>query len=332
MMHNEDDIARLIAKAGRRPAPGADMHESVRLAVEQAWIAQVSARRTRRTLWLSAAAAVTAVAVGLGWFGVRDAGTGSPAQVATFVASRGSAHLNPAIDRGLIVAGSHLLAGTRVHTGRSGFVLVTVASVALTIGPDTALRLDRPGHVLLERGRIYADSGVAGAPPRSLVVDTPYGQVTHLGTQFQVFVRPTAMVVSVRSGVVLVKESNGRSQRIERGQGVDVSRGGAVSRIAVSPYGTGWKWVNSLMPDFPIDGRPLSDFLVWYTRETGIKLVLSDPQTAAAIRNTRLSGSISGLTPAQALAAVMATTRFEYDMTIPGELRIGIRIPADRGT
>jgi hypothetical protein len=42
-----------------------------------------------------------------------------------------------------------------------------------------------------------------------------------------------------------------------------------------------------------------------------------------------LSGSVAGMTPDQALDAVMASTRFEYDKKIPGELRISMRVRAD---
>jgi len=61
----------------------------------------------------------------------------------------------------------------------------------------------------------------------------------------------------------------------------------------------------------------------------GLKLVLLGSGTAASVRHTVLSGSIAGMTPDQALVAVMATTHFEYDRKVPGELRIRMRLRAD---
>jgi ferric-dicitrate binding protein FerR (iron transport regulator) len=327
-----DDVGRLIAQAGRRPAPEARMQESVRAAVERAWNESVSQRRFRRhALWLSSAAALAAVAVGLLWLGMRREPVAT-AGVATFVAARGDVSVGGTADQELVVAGSRLPAGTTVRTGASGFVLITVASVGVRIGPKTKLRLDRAGRVSLASGRLYAETSAPVMPGPSLVVDTPFGRVSHIGTQFQVVVASGSMDVSVRSGRIRVTEGSGPAQTLTRGEGVAVTRGGRVRLIAVAPYGASWAWVDTLEPDFPIDGRSLADFLGWYARETGLRLVLLGGRTAAAVSHTTLSGSIAGLTPNQALAAVMATTGFEYDMTAPGELRIRMRGAAARGT
>jgi ferric-dicitrate binding protein FerR (iron transport regulator) len=308
------------------------MQEAVRAAVEQAWNESISQRNLRRrSLWLAAAAVVAAMAVGSFWLGAGRRLIVAP-DVATFVAARGEVGILGTPGHELVVAGTALPAGVTVRTGASGFVLLTVASVGVRIGPDTTLRLDGPGHLSLAGGRLYAETAFPQTPGPSLVVGTPFGRVSHLGTQFQLGVASESMDVSVRSGRVRVTESDGRAQILARGQGIEVSGNGAVRRIAVAPYGAGWAWVDTLEPDFPIDGRSLAEFLSWYTRETGLRLVLLGGMTAAAVGHTTLSGSIAGLTPNQALAAVMATTGFEYDMTVPGELRIRMRGAGARGT
>ncbi|HUY84581.1 MAG TPA: FecR family protein [Steroidobacteraceae bacterium] len=327
-----DDIERLIVAAGRRPEPSAEVRESVRATVEQAWLAGTARReRRQRVRWL-AASAVLFAAIGLGWFGMRRESTESPVPVGTLVAARGAVQLNSPGKSSPIVAGIRLAAGTVVRTGPNGYLLLTVSSVDVRVGPRSTLDLDRRGHIELTRGRIYADSGASDSAYRPLVVDTPFGRVNHLGTQFQVAVHSSSMAVSVRSGRVLVTEPGGQTQTLARGQGIAVYRDGTIDRLAIAPYGANWRWVNTLMPDFPIDGRPLSEFLAWYTRETGRTLVLLDPASQAAMARVRLSGSIEGLTPSQALTAVMATTRFEYDMSVPGELRIGIRGATEQGS
>ena len=83
-----DEIARLIAQAARRSAPSAEMGQSVRIAIEHAWNEAIAQRTARhRALWLSAAAAVGAIALGLLWFG-RHHGTASAPSVATHCAPR----------------------------------------------------------------------------------------------------------------------------------------------------------------------------------------------------------------------------------------------------
>ena len=326
-----DEVGALIVQAGRRPSPAAEMQESVRDAVEQAWNESISRRRfRRRSLWLSAAASLAAITAGLLWVGSRHEPM-ARADVATFIAARGLVSVSGTPSQELVVAGRQLPAGTTVSTGSSGYALITVASAAVRIGPDTTLLLEKTGHVRLTGGRLYGETAVPETAGPPLVVDTPFGRVSHFGTQFQVLVASQSMDVSVRSGRVSVTESDGLRQRLERGEGIEVLRDGAVHRISVSPFGASWAWVNTLEPDFPIDGRSLADFLAWYARETGLKLVLLGGTTAVAVGHTTLSGSIAGLTPNQALAAVVATTGFEYDMTVPGELRIRLRGAAPRG-
>lgn len=327
-----DDVGRLIAQAGRRPAPAAQMQDSVRRAVEQAWNESVSQRRFRRRgLWVSAAAALGALAMGLIWLTARIQPS-APHQVAAFLAARGPVTIAGAAGDELVVAGDELPAGTTLRTGASGFVLITVGSVGVRIGPQTMLHLDRPGHVSLAGGRLYAETSGPEGAGTSLSVDTPFGRVSHLGTQFQLDLARDSLQVSVRSGHVTVTEAGGRAHTLTRGEGLDVSRDGTMRVAAVAPYGAGWDWVNALEPDFPIDGRSLAQFLVWYVRETGLKLVFVGHATAVAAGHTTLSGSIAGLTPDQALAAVMATTAFEYDKKVTGELRVRMRGAAAQGT
>lgn len=325
-----DEIARLIVGAGPRRAPAPQIERSVKAAVEQAWIDSVGRRHRRRRAIVSLAAAASLVIIsgGLLWFALRGHFAALAAD-ATLLTTRGTVTVTAANHEQPIVAGSRLPVGTTVRTAQDGFVLATVAAESMRIGPNTRLRIGRLGRVRLAHGRIYvetADTDHSGPP---LIVNTPFGRVSHLGTQFQMSVNSAALTVSVRSGHVLVRESPGRRQRLAAGQEVEVLRGGAVRHLKVLPYGAAWAWADSVLPDFPIAGRPLSDFLAWYTHEMGLKLVLLGPGTAAAVRHTLLSGSIAGLTARQALAAVMASTRFEYNQRVAGELRIRMRARAD---
>jgi ferric-dicitrate binding protein FerR (iron transport regulator) len=323
-----DEIAQLIARAGPRPEPAVEIEQSVRAAVESAW-QEANAQRSaqRRTRWLAVAASLAAITGGLLWVGMRHRIARMPADT-TLLAVRGGVTVNAA-DRRLVVAGSHLPVGTTLGTSKDGFVLMTVAAESVRVGPGSRVRIGPGGRLRLSAGRIYVETtgtGHAGAP---LIVSTPFGRISHLGTQFQVVVGASDMAVSVRSGHVRVKDYTGNVQRLRAGEEVEVLSGGAVRRSEIRPYGPDWAWADSLVPDLPIDGRPLTDFLDWYSRETGLRLVLLGPGTAAAIHHTVLSGSIAGMTPNQALVAVMATTRFKYDTKVPGELRIRMRSRAD---
>ena len=326
-----DDVARLIAQAGPRQAPRAAAEGTVRAVIEQEWSAQIARRGRRRVRHLQLVAAVVAVTIGAGWIALRYETAANRATVGAFVAARGPVRVEPVAGRGIIVDGDPLATGMVVRTGPSGMALIRVAGAAIRIGPSTALSLERPGRVRLLGGQVYVDTGPSAARVGSLTVATPLGDLTHLGTQFQVRLDPgPSMSVNVREGLVRM-EGLGLAQTLGRREGVDVTPGGAVTHRIVEPYDALWSWVNAFVPNFPIEGQPLSVFLDWFVRETGRSLVFVPPVTRADTDQTTLSGSISGLTPGQALAAVLATTRFRYDVTVSGELRIGLNATADNG-
>jgi hypothetical protein len=65
-------------------------------------------------------------------------------------------------------------------------------------------------------------------------------------------------------------------------------------------------------PPFAIEQRTLPEFLVWVSRETGRDLEFTSPQLQSSAAEIVLRGSIAGLRPETALAAVMATTPLDY--------------------
>jgi hypothetical protein len=56
-------------------------------------------------------------------------------------------------------------------------------------------------------------------------------------------------------------------------------------------------------------------------RESGRKLVLADDEARKQSASIRMHGSVHGLTPMQALSAVMATTELRYDLP-DGQIRV----------
>jgi hypothetical protein len=52
----------------------------------------------------------------------------------------------------------------------------------------------------------------------------------------------------------------------------------------------------------------LHAFLAWAAREAGLRVVFASAESAAEAQRAVLSGSIAGLDPDEALAAVMPTT------------------------
>jgi hypothetical protein len=269
-----------------------------------------------------AGAGVLAIAVG--WSAMRYALESPPLSVGTLVGTRGPARVTSDVGRGLIVAGDMLPAGSRIETGPTGAALLSVGSVGVRVGPATVLEFDRPGRIRVLRGQVYVDSG--RTPRRStLMVSTEFGNLTHFGTQYQVDVQPGRyLFTSVREGRVLLTDY-GRTQSIARGEGLRIVGKDAATRVVVPTYDARWQWVSDFVPEFSIEGQTLSVFLDWFARETGRTLVFVMPTSRMDTDRTTLNGNISGLTPVQALNAVLASTRFQCDLSVPGDIRVSTR-------
>ncbi len=103
---------------------------------------------------------------------------------------------------------------------------------------------------------------------------------------------------------------------------------GAVQRQIIGRSGKDWAWAGEIAPAFEIDERPLPEFLHWVSRETGLEIDYASPVVERQAEAVILRGSVTGLTPAQALTAVLATTELqsvETDGVLLIEARAGKR-------
>jgi hypothetical protein len=323
-----DGIAELIARAGARPAPPEQVRAAVFSAVEREWgqaVATRRGRRLRRTL-LVASIATAAVAIGV-VLSIRRESPGG-ANIATFLAAQGPVEIRNRASDAPLVVGESVRVGERVTTRSAGRALFSVAGVSLRVGGDSDVTFERAGQLRLASGRLYVDSGparpVAAADARpSLDILTPLGSVRHVGTQFEVLVRADGVRVRVRDGTVDV---NSPHAVVTLGSTDELAIGsnGAVARTSVTPYSGEWSWTNDLGPEFLIEGRSFDEFLQWYAHESGRRLEFKTPAVHTAAVATRLSGSIVGLRPDDALAAVAATTHFQCNGSDAARLVIAL--------
>jgi ferric-dicitrate binding protein FerR (iron transport regulator) len=224
------------------------------------------------------------------------------------VAASGSDAERPA------TAGVQLAGQSRVTTGPGGRAVVALpGGGSLRVDAGTRLVFATADRVVLDEGAVYFDSGAADAAARPFVVTTRRGTVQHVGTQFLVrSARQSGPVsVSVREGRVLVDHAGERRQAAA-GDKVTLLADGSTELGRVAPDAAEWQWIHAVTPAYDLEGRTLADFLAWAARETGRRLEFAsaaDRETAAGVR---LSGSIDGFTPDDALAAVVPTTRFSY--------------------
>jgi hypothetical protein len=288
-------IESLLKIAGERDRPSAAAMARAREAARESWARALAAstvspppRIRRWPFVLAAAAGLLAVAVGLPWWRAT-----APAGIVASVAHvEGEVRL--AGDGGPLESAALLRSGETLVTGKGLVALTLGDTLSLRVGRASRLRFDAPGHVTLMAGAVYVDSGGL-QPGTALRIETPAGEVRHVGTQFQVQVRDRITRVQVREGRVVMTmkgaspldlaagdlaETDGRDLRLERG---------------TASFGAEWEWAAMPGMVFDIENRPLSELLAWLAREHGWQLRHADAALAARVQEIRLHGSLRGL-------------------------------------
>ncbi len=310
-----DDLAALLKKAGPRLQADPGMQAAVQAAAREAWLEQVALSRGRRNrrsfLSFAAAAGAAAVALGLWWGG---AGTGTDAELARVVRTDSAVRYLPAgtADWRPLPEGQVLGEGDALRTGAESRVALTLGDgVTLRLDVDSEWTLRDAGHSSLTAGAVYYDGGpVPGAHDH--VIETDYGSVRHLGTQYEARLLRDALRLAVREGSVALS-TNDRTVEVEAGEWMEASNRGA-RRGRVTPWDEQWAWIGGVTPPLDIEGRTLGDFLGWVARETGRPVVYLEPAAQRRAGEVVLRGSVVGLRPEQALDAVLATTDLNGSM------------------
>jgi ferric-dicitrate binding protein FerR (iron transport regulator) len=283
----------------------------------------VEARRRRR--WAlgaaSLAAALAAVVVTTRSWPGRGPSAPPAAVVAHLQSARGVLEAETSAGWAPLAPGEAARAGAFLRTGAGGAAAFRAAGgQSVRLDGDTRARWTAPGVLELVEGAVYVDSARA-APGPGMQVRTPRGSVREVGTQFEVRLRGDAVRVRVREGRVAVAGAAAPGVEADAGTELWLEAGG-VRRGAVPVHGPDWAWVHTVVPAAEIDGRPLREFLDWAGREGGWTLRYADGDTARLAETTVLHGSVRGLGPEEAVAAVLPSVGLPYRLE-DGVLRIG---------
>jgi ferric-dicitrate binding protein FerR (iron transport regulator) len=308
---DDTDLAALLAAAGPRTLPSPQAMASVRAAVEAEWRATLAARQRRHrfTSW-AAAAGVAAAALAV-WI-AQPLRAPDGVVVASLTRVVGDVQQNSGDGRWIpLDAAGSLETGTQLRTGTGG-------QAALRLDDGVELRLDSRTLVVfedsqrarLERGAVYLDSHAEpGRAPADFTLATPIGTVRHLGTQYQARIANEDLRVAIREGRVQVGTKAGD---VQGAAGEQLTIGdGRVERSELAAHAADWNWLATITPPFSLEGRSVDAFLAWAGRETGRTVVYGSPDVEQQARAVILSGTLEGLTPDEAVAAVLSTTSLQ---------------------
>jgi|SRR5688572_8060587 len=308
---NDLDLEKVLKSAGLREKPPADVERAVLEHLRGEWRETVAqrGRRSRQRTGFALAAGLLAAAIGV-WV-IAPRFSDAPVAVASVTFAADDVRRTSGwLDRWHVVApGQALLAGQTIETGAAGRgALALAGGVTARVDRDSRLLVVAADRLVLERGTIYVDSGPASTARLPLEVVTPRGTARHVGTQYEVRLLETGVRVSVRDGIVEWRSGDGNVERSASGEQLTITLDGRVEREAVSGYGPMWDWTLRAAPPIDIEGMPLSQFLAWAARETGREITYVSPDIEGEAAGIVVHGSIAGLTPPEALHAVLATT------------------------
>jgi ferric-dicitrate binding protein FerR (iron transport regulator) len=311
---NDDETERALRDSLRMPALSAEAMQRIRRATEAEWRATLMQRPARR--WAPAIAAALVVAVTLGAVGMvlkPWPGPGEPigqlarAEAPGMVLDRD--WFRPDV---VVSVGADLRVGERFDA-RGASLVSLPAGGNLRIAPASKLDVIGRNSIRLAAGELYVDIP-RGSETEDFTVITNSGEFHHVGTQFALAVIDGGTRLRVREGRVEWRAGEGQST-VGAGTEIFIDRDRNVTRRDIEPAGADWRWTEALAPDIDIEDQPLAEFLDWVSRETGRTLVVADEQTGTQIRNIRTHGDVRGLTPMQALTAVMSSTTLHFDVS-----------------
>jgi hypothetical protein len=202
--------------------------------------------------------------------------------------------------------------GDIISTGSNeGVSLLLARNESLRVDENTQLRVDAADQFTLLGGRVYADTGEFVYRNGGLKIETEFGLVTDVGTQFSVTATDLSLDVAVREGRVDVQnEADIYAARM--GQRLTLVQGEGAALVELDTHDVYWNWIVDLTPAFDMTNKSLLDFLKWAARETGRDLQFESDELRMFAMRTDVHGPIDGLTPDEALEAILATTTVRY--------------------
>ncbi len=309
----EEDVESELLRSGLSTPPlAADVMARIRVATEREWRLQVRPQRVLRT-WSRVAIAATAVCVvvAAGW--VVALTRGGDSQSPTLgrlerVGMQGAVQQRWLSRNVALGSGDLLRVGQTVDAHSSALVSLAHGGT-LRLAAGTRVDVVSETRIRLASGTAYVDIPPGAGDGTQFVVLTAVGEVSHVGTQFEVALLEDRerIRVRVREGQIALRDSTGQTSLAGAGTELIARADGAVTRRAIATSGGDWAWVEALAPEFNIENRLLGDYLQWVARETGRELTM-DAAARKRAATTRLHGSVRGLTVLDSLAAVMDTT------------------------
>jgi ferric-dicitrate binding protein FerR (iron transport regulator) len=312
-----DDLETLFGRVAARERPSETAETAAFASLHSEWRKRTALRRRHRALRLATAAAASLAVAAIGFLWLQGRTTPTPAALATVELVDGG-DVTWRDDRSqaqALGARREFGEGERLATGPG-------TRVALRWHDGGSLRLDSSSRlelvsddaVRLTAGSLYFDSigGADGIAAPALAVQTPAGEVVHIGTQFMVTVASDEVVLSVREGQVKVT-GDGFALVVDTNEELDLRGDGTHEVSPIDGHDERWAWAATVAPQIELDGRTISYVVAWAARETGRRVVYATPTAETRARDDVLRG-LDRRSPAGILTLLPHLTALAYDI------------------
>lgn len=299
---SEEQIAELLKKVGPLKQPPAEMAARVKASVRETWVEETTSRQTP---WAYRAAAAAVLSIGL-VFTLQ--GPEEIPSVATVDAGLQAIEVLSDNQQWTRTSGERLSEGSIIRVNGDTPVSLTFNDgMNVRAKPGTRLQLSSSHEITLNQGSIYLDSYDIEQPV-PFAVTTAFGTARDIGTQFMVSLNDAdAWSVQVRDGQVNIADDD-HSMSLRSGEAITISAENDVSERSVSTHDASWQWSESARPIYNIEGRYLSDYLLWASRETGRELRFRSESARQSAISTKVHGTIDGLSARESLNQVLKIT------------------------
>ncbi len=202
---------------------------------------------------------------------------------------------------------------TLVVAPNAAAAIVLPGGGSLRLDANSALKFVAADRVELEQGRVYFDSGKTSFDDSTFAIATRYGDVRHVGTQYEARLDRFDLRVRVREGSVAIR--GGSEELIGRaGEEIVLPETGQPVRSEISPFDPEWQWAENLAGVPEASEYDLAELLSWIARQTGRQLRYETQAVEDEAAGLVLH-SVGGLTPLETFDVIANTTALDYRMT-----------------
>ena len=316
---SEAQIAEILQRVGPRGKPSEDVTASIKANVKTAWQEEVvtaaNLQKRRRRMAIAASVAVIA---GAGYFFNPEPETVSVA-AANQVIGNVEYKIADSQKWSALLSTTDLTVNTEVRVSNGSYASITLGNgMNLRIDQGTQLAITSPAEVFLQTGGLYAES----EDESSVTITTPFGAARDIGTEFEVRVQPNQWRVQVREGLVAVEHQDSK-QIAKAGERLVIAQDQSTQRQTVSAADQSWHWTHQVHEPFNLEGASLSQYLSWWSDETGRRITFRNDSDGVAAGSTILHGSLGNVSVDDSLAIVLSTTRFQIVDSTPDQVILG---------